>query len=73
MKYAHPNPTVPGDLYDLYQAHRARLPPISTVTADGMRAQLRAIGVEPPAPPAPGPTSAASAARHRPKKAEIGP
>ncbi len=73
MKSAHPNPTVPGDLFALYQVHRARLPLISQVTADGMRAQLRAIGVEPPPLPEPGQTAAASAARHRPKKVEIDP
>lgn len=63
VRSAYPNPSVPEDLVELYREHAAQLPPLSTACADGMRAALRAIGVEPPPPPPPTKTTAATAAR----------
>ncbi len=57
-------------LATLLDEHAARLPPLSHAAADGMRAALRAIGVEPPpVVEQAGPTAAATRAAWR-KRAE---
>lgn len=52
---SYPNPSIPNDLLELYRANATRLPPLSTACADGMRAALQGIGVQPPHPMSPPP------------------
>jgi len=70
---SYPNPSLPTDLVDLYRVHAAALPSLSAACAEGMRAALRGIGVEPPPPPAPTKTSAATAARVRQRQGHGAP
>jgi hypothetical protein len=65
VRSAYPTPSLPSDLVELYRQHAPHLPPLSTACAEGMRAALRRIGVEPPPPPPPTRTTAATAARTR--------
>lgn len=61
----YPNPSLPAALVALYRLHAARLPSLSGACAEGLRAALRAIGVDPPQDPPPARTAAATAARAR--------
>lgn len=56
----YPNPSLPADLVELYREHAARLPSLASACAEGLREELRKIGVEPP-PHRPPPTRVAKA------------
>lgn len=70
MSVVYPNPSLPADLVDCYREHAGYLPPMSRACADGMRAALQAIGVDPPPEPTPHPRTAAATAERARRRAK---